>query len=237
MEIRVYEVGGGVRDSLLGVPSKDVDFVVIAPSFKAMRLHLTEQGLRVFLEKEEFATIRCGVPRNHPLRERTSAADFVLARRDGPSSDGRRPDFVEAGNLSEDLARRDFTVNALARNPITGDIIDEHGGLKDLTELRLRFVGDPAERIREDGLRVLRGFRFIITKGLTPTPETNAALRSDEAASMLSCVSVERIHDELEKMFVHDTLATLALIESLSQDMHRAIFRSGLRLRPTLKKR
>lgn len=228
--IKLYEVGGCVRDELLGKPSKDVDFTVVAPSFEAMREHLRAEGFKIFVEKPEFATIRAAVPDGHVLRERTRDADFVHARKDGPTKDGRRPAYTEPGTLADDLARRDFTVNALARDPFTGEVIDRHGGLEDLKALRLRFVGDPAERIREDGLRVLRGFRFSITKGLVPTPETWAALTSLEAARMLSCVSVERRREEVEKMFAHSTPDALTLLGELSSDMWEAIFRGGLRL-------
>ena len=235
MTIKLFEVGGCVRDELLGIPSKDVDFVVIAPSFEAMERHIDEMGLKVFISKPEFVTIRAGVPKGHPLRARCKDADFVLARKDGPSTDGRRPDFVEPGTLEDDLRRRDFTVNALARDPFTGEIVDPHGGLTDLEDRSLRFVGAAHERIREDGLRVLRGFRFAITKGLKPTPETVAALRSDLAADMLQAVSVERIREELEKMLHHDTLRTLSTLTGMGWRMREAIFRDGLRLSATLK--
>lgn len=235
MTIRFYEVGGCVRDELLGKPSKDVDFTVVAPSFEAMREHLVKEGFRIFNEKPEFATIRAAVPKGHVLATRTKDADFVHARKDGPTKDGRRPQFTEPGTLADDLARRDFTVNALARDPLTGELVDNHGGLEDLKAFRLRFVGDPLTRIREDGLRVLRGFRFSITKGLVPTPETWEALTSPEAARMLSCVSVERRREEVEKMFAHNTPDALTLFGELSPDTWEAIFRGGLRLSATLK--
>jgi tRNA nucleotidyltransferase (CCA-adding enzyme) len=235
-DVKLFEVGGCVRDELLGLSSKDVDFVVEADSFEMMEEHLEGLGLKIFLSKPEFSTIRCGVPKGHPLRERCKDADFVLARKDGPSMDGRRPQFVERGTLADDLARRDFTINALARNPRTGALIDHHGGLEDLENRLLRFVGVAEERIREDGLRVLRGFRFMVTKGLTAEAATDTALRSSLAVEMLSCVSLERVREELEKMFVHDTLASLRLLSSLSQEMQEAIFRGNLRLSATMKK-
>ena len=235
MSVRFFEVGGCVRDDLLGIPSKDVDFVCEAPSFEAMEQHLREEGFKLYLVTPEFVTIRCSVPKSHPLRERCKDADFVLARRDGPTADGRRPQFVEAGTLADDLARRDFTVNALARD-IDGKIIDLHGGVEDLENRLLRFVGDPMERIREDGLRVMRGWRFSITKGFEVEGETLKALRSEEAARMLSCVSLERIREELEKMLAHNTLASIDLLHDMSEGMLQAIFREPLRLSATMKK-
>lgn len=234
-EIKLFEVGGCVRDELLSIPSKDIDFVVIAPSFEDMVAHLKGEGFKVFLEQPEFGTIRCSVPKGHALHDRTHVADFVLARKDGPSTDGRRPDFVEPGTLLDDLSRRDFTMNAIARDPFTGELIDPFDGIKDLRHGTLRFVGDPVDRIKEDGLRVLRGFRFLITKDLKAEDVTHWAIRADFAAAMLACVSVERIRDELEKMFKHDTLKALHLMGSQSPTMLKAIFRDNLRLGATLR--
>lgn len=236
MTIRLYEVGGCVRDELMGLKSKDVDFAVEAPSFAAMLAHIERDlGLKVFLAKEEFLTIRAGVPEGHKLRARCKDADFVLCRKDGPSTDGRRPDFVEPGTILDDLARRDFTVNAMAKDPFTGELIDPHNGRFDLIGHTLRFVGDPMVRIREDGLRVMRALRFEITKGLRLDNPSHRAVYSDEAAEMLKKVSVERIKDELEKMFLHDQMRTLRLMADFNCYFQQAIFRGGLRLTPTLK--
>lgn len=235
--LEVYEVGGCVRDDLLGTPSKDVDFVIIAPSFAVMRDYLVNQGFKIFIEKEEMVTIRCSIPENHPLRSRTKDADFVLARKDAVTGDGRRPDYVEPGTLADDLARRDFTVNALARDPVSGKIIDHHGGLLDLEKKQLRFVGDPYQRIKEDGLRVLRGLRFWITKGFDPVITTYEALVSDLAAEMLSRVSTERIMDEVNKMFAFDTPKTLRTLGALDKKFQEAIFREPLHLMGTMRKR
>lgn len=234
----MFEVGGCVRDEFMGLQSKDVDFVVLAPSFEAMRDELVAQGFKIWQERPEFVTIRAGVPEGSPLRERTRDADFVLARKDSATGDGRRPDFVEPGDLIDDLSRRDFTVNAIARNAVTGTIVDPFDGRADIMDKSLVFVGDPFARISEDGLRVLRGFRFMITKGLGPKGDTMEALQSDLAVEMLSKVSVERISDELEKMFRHDTIQTLELLHSfVSREMMHAIMRDGLWLTPTLKGR
>lgn len=234
--ISIYEVGGAVRDEIMGIPSNDVDYAVTAPSYEAMKQHLVDQGFKIFQENPEHLTIRARPPEGHPLLERTTSADFVLARRDGPSSDGRRPDFVEPGSLHEDLARRDFTVNAIAKDS-KGNLIDPHNGQSDIASKTLRFVGDPMQRVNEDGLRVLRGFRFMVTKGLTAEPETWKALTSPDAAKMLGSVSKERIANELTKMFDHDTQASIKLLSSLPDETLKAIFPAGVRLTPTMKKR
>ena len=234
-DIAFYEVGGAVRDDVMGIPTDDVDFAVTAPSYEAMKAHLEGQGFRIFQEREEFATIKAKVPDGHPLQKRTLVADFVLARRDGPSSDGRRPDYTEPGSLEDDLARRDFTVNAIAKD-IDGNIIDPHNGLADIESRTLRFVGDPMARVNEDGLRVLRGFRFMVTKQLTPDPETWRALTSDVAVERLAGVSDNRVAKELDKMLAYDTPGAVHLLGQLPPKMLDAIFRDGMRLTSNQKK-
>lgn len=234
-DIKFYEVGGAVRDKLMGLVAKDIDFVAIAPSFAALEARLKADGFKIFLAKEEFATIRASIPTGHPLRARTKDADFVLSRKDGPSSDGRRPDYVEPGTLEDDLRRRDFTINAIAIDPLTDQVIDLFEGQEDIKSGTLRFVGDPMTRIREDGLRVLRGFRFMVTKGLQASDGTWAALISPEAAQMLACVSIERVREEIEKMALADTIGMLRVLRELPSYTLGAIFRSGLRLTATLK--
>ena len=236
------EVGGAVRDKFLGVDSKDVDFVAVPTqqfdtaddAFNALVAHLKETGFKVFLETPQFFTVRAQVPVwAFNLRERTTVADFVLARKDGPSSDGRRPDFVLPGTLMDDLTRRDFTVNAMAM--MNDELIDPFGGREDLDNNLLRFVGNPNDRIAEDGLRVMRALRFHITKGFDVDTETWDAVNSEFAAEMLMKVSTERIREELEKMFLFNTIQSMETLSDVRRSLKRAIFRDGLRLMPTMK--
>lgn len=234
--IKFYEVGGAVRDEIMGISSKDVDFAVEAPSYEDMVKALRTTGFHIFQDKPEFFTAKAKVPPNHILRKRTDVADFVLCRKDSATGDGRRPDSVEPGTILDDLARRDFTVNAIAKDPLTGEYIDPHGGREDIENNLLRFVGDPNRRIAEDGLRVLRGYRFTVTKDLRADEPTWEALRSREAAAMLRKVSIERVSDELFKMFSHDTASSIDIVSLLPPWIHEAIFRDGLWLMPTLRK-
>jgi tRNA nucleotidyltransferase (CCA-adding enzyme) len=242
MTFRFFEVGGCIRDEMLGITSKDVDFTVVSSAcereveevFARMVEHLEAEGFKVFTTMPEFLTARAKVPFGHELAVRTDVADFVLARQDGPTADGRRPEFVRPGTLMDDLSRRDFTVNAMART-VEGELVDPFGGESDLRAGLLRFVGDPLERIREDGLRVLRGFRFMVTKGLKPTTETREAMCSPEAAEMLSKVSRERMREELERMFQTSTVETLGLFATLPTTTVEAMFPEGLRLSATMK--
>lgn len=237
-DIKFYEVGGAVRDRLMGVDPNDihdVDFSVTAPSFEAMRQHLIDLGFRIWKVQEDKLTIRAAVPEGHPLRQRTRDADFVMARREGSYTDGRRPDWVEPGTLEDDLARRDFTVNAIAIGP-DGDYVDPHGGIEDIRTRTLRFVGDPLDRITDDGLRVVRALRFMATKGFTLAPETEEAMRSPEAVEMLSRISKERISDEIGRMMEHDTIAGLGVVMQFPE-YHEAMFRDGLHLTTSLRRR
>lgn len=224
MTFEFYEVGGCVRDDLLGKKTKDIDFTavwtgaemrdparqgeVMSWTFERLEEYLRTQGYEVFLSTPEYLTIRAKFPKGH-LHERTTA-DFVLARKDGPYLDGRRPEWVKPGTLEDDLARRDFTVNAIART-VDGELIDPHNGQADLATKTLRFVGRAADRLAEDALRAFRGFRFEITKGmklhLSAVEAIGSLTRED-----FSGVSTDRIRDELEKCFKADTWRTLTAL-------------------------
>lgn len=235
MTVTMYEVGGCVRDSLLGLSPKDIDFSVEAPSFDAMREHLIDRGFEIFLETPQYLTIRARFPRTDH-RFGGTAADFVLCRSDGDYTDGRRPDTVTAGSLAEDLARRDFTVNAIARD-MAGNLIDPHGGLKDLKRRHLRCVGRTKDRLTEDALRALRAIRFSITKGFYIDHEILEAFHSPWLPPLVAKVSKERRVDELRKCFKADVLRTIRFInDDISKEMAEAIFNDGIWLDPTFRK-
>jgi tRNA nucleotidyltransferase/poly(A) polymerase len=241
-KFRIFDVGGFIRDELLGKPSKDRDCAVVIDGaegisvdegFALMRDHLVNDlGFEIFVETPEHATIRANPPVKGDL-----PGDFVLARKDGPYSDGRRPDFVTVGSLADDLDRRDFTVNALAREIGTTDIIDRHNGLADLDAKVLRFVGHPEDRIREDALRVMRAIRFSVTKGFTFAPETVEALHGHNVPAFLAEISEERREQELKTMFSNaDTTVVLDALGDLPRDLRDAMFTGRVRLTSTLKK-
>jgi tRNA nucleotidyltransferase/poly(A) polymerase len=234
--IRIYEVGGCVRDQLLGVPTKDIDYTVIAPSFSAMRDHLKEAGFEIFVETPQYLTIRARFPRgsmffaNRNIEGMTG--DFVMARKEGEYTDGRHPDEVTPGTLFDDLQRRDFTVNAMAKDEL-GTLIDPHNGQRDLGYKILRAVGNVEDRFREDALRSLRAIRFAITKGFIFHQSVDHALRSEWLPSLLASVSVERRREELLRAFKHDTRETLWLLSDYPV-LQEAIFADGLWLKPSL---
>jgi tRNA nucleotidyltransferase (CCA-adding enzyme) len=171
MKYKTYLVGGAVRDEILGRPNKDLDFVMLAPSFNDMRDALLADGCKIFVEKPEYLTIRA----NHP---KLGAVDFACARKDGNYSDGRRPDSTEiTTDLVADLSRRDFTCNALAKDVDTGEIIDPFNGRRDIQDKMLVAVGNPITRITEDKLRAFRALRFSVTRSFIMDYPLTQAIR------------------------------------------------------------
>lgn len=230
-EIKRYLVGGAVRDQLLGRKSKDLDYVVEAPSFEAMEAWLLEQGHKIYLSKPEFNVIRSKSPDGED-------ADHVLARKEGPYSDHRRPDWTEPGTLMDDLARRDLTINAIAMNE-DGTLIDPFNGQADLKYKTIRAVGHPIDRFGEDPLRVYRAFRFSITLGFKIEIATKNAMSNAVVLAGLesSATSAERIQLELSKAFRADPVyATLTLARWYPELLEIAV-RKGVWLEPTLKGR
>lgn len=229
--MNTFLVGGAVRDQLMGLKPKDLDFAVEAESYEEMRQGLLDQGFRIWLESPLYFTLRCAIPSGHWGREYGKDADFVLCRRDGVYTDGRRPDSVGVGTILEDLKRRDFTMNAMAIGE-DGALLDPHGGKGDLESKLIRFVGNPTERIFEDGLRVLRALRFSVTKDMKFAGSTRSALESDDAARCLARVADERIYEELKKMFVK-TRTSLSLLNEFPR-IRRVCFQGRVRLMPTM---
>lgn len=227
---KYYQVGGSIRDELLGLKSKDIDYTVEAPSYEAMKLDLICREADIFLEKPEYLTIRAKVP------SMGGTCDFVLARRDGAYYDGRHPESVTPGSIYDDLARRDFTINAMARD-LHGTLIDPHGGERDCKGRVIRCVGTPEQRFSEDGLRMLRAIRFAITKEMVLETRIVECLNKPSFwEPRLKGVSVERIREELLKCFQHDTYRTLTTFDMYRQ-LRNYLFTGKLWLRPTLEAR
>ena len=182
-----YAVGGCVRDSLLGRTAHDWDLCTSALPQQVMELFGAEQCIPTGLQHGT-VTIKYG----GQLYETTTF------RTEGSYTDGRHPDAVQfVPDVREDLARRDFTINAMAYAPGEG-LIDLYGGRSDLHACLMRCVGDPEERFAEDALRILRLYRFAARFGFVIDEATEAAAK--QLAAHLDCVSVERIEEELNKL-------------------------------------
>ena len=224
MEAKFYLVGGAVRDEILGLKSKDLDYSVEAESFDAMRQAILDRGGEIFLETPQYFTIRAKVPK-------MGACDFVLCRKDGNYEDGRRPESVEMGTLLDDLGRRDFTMNAIAKGE-DGSYIDPFGGIRDLRRGVICCVGNPMDRFTDDYLRMLRAIRFSIVKRMRIDRDVNDAILCLRAK--IAEVSVERIREELLKAFMFDTVETLGMLHHYGLDKILFTKKLGLRLKPTL---
>jgi len=182
-----YAVGGCVRDSLLGCTAHDWDLCTSALPQQVMELFGTEQCIPTGLQHGT-VTIKYG----GQLYETTTF------RTEGSYTDGRHPDAVQfVPDVREDLARRDFTINAMAYNAAEG-LVDPFGGQKDLQNGLLRAVGEPQQRFTEDALRILRLYRFAARFGFALDAATARAAR--QLAPHLDCISAERIQEELAKL-------------------------------------
>ena len=182
-----YAVGGCVRDSLLGRTAHDWDLCTSALPQQVMELFGAAQCIPTGLQHGT-VTIKYG----GQLYETTTF------RTEGSYTDGRHPDEVQfVPDVREDLARRDFTINAMAYNEAEG-LVDPFGGQKDLQNGLLRAVGEPQQRFTEDALRILRLYRFAARFGFALDAATARAAR--QLAPHLDCISVERIQEELAKL-------------------------------------
>ena len=189
---QAYAVGGCVRDALLGKVPADFDLCTDAKPDEISRVFAAHQLLH---HGQKHGTV--GVVLDGQVFEITTF------RTEGGYGDARHPDWVEfVPNLEEDLARRDFTINAMAYNPRTG-YLDPFGGQQDLRNKILRTVGDPTARFREDALRILRGARFSARFGLSLDPATKNAMV--ELAPLLDMLARERVFEELCKLLLSAT--------------------------------
>lgn len=224
---KFYKVGGWVRDKFLDRPSTDIDYSVEAKSYQDMLEGITSRGLRIIYEKKEFFTIRAG--------HKGAISDYVLCRKDGHYRDGRRPSEVTEGTLLDDLARRDFTMNAIAEDD-DGNWIDPFGGIKDIENKIIRCVGS-TERLKEDALRLLRAVRFLIVlPGFTLHKDIEDALNNKEVVSLLQNISDDRIREELEKCFKHDSLLTIKTLHKFPLIMEELFQNKQMWLKPTFEK-
>ena len=242
---KLYTVGGCVRDELMGLISKDIDFTFVLDDltlsveegFKFMEDWMTVRNFEIFLSTPAMFTIRAKFPKGD-VNEKL-VADFVMARKEiGYVERTRRPILV-LGTLEDDLVRRDFTVNAMARDD-EGNLIDLFGGQDDLNRKILTTPLDPKITMMDDPLRILRALRFSVTKGFSINTFIWDAINQPEILEKLrTTVSVERIRDEVFKMMKHDTVKSVKLLHDV--DMYHIpgfldlVFSKGLWLNPTFK--
>ena len=238
--MKLFEVGGCVRDELLGLHTKDIDFTVelddltlsVDEGWERMLDFLKQEGFKIFLETKDCFTVRARFPKNH--QHEGLIADFVMARKEIGYIENTRQPILELGSFEDDMVRRDFTVNALCKTE-EGQLVDLFGGLKDLEDRILRTPLDPMVTLMDDPLRLLRALRFSVTKDFKICEElSNAMKQLDLLDKLQKVVSQERIREEVTKMMKHDTVRSLRIIDTVPGLME-VIFKNGMWLIPTMK--
>ena len=181
---RLFIIGGTSRDLLLGIDPSDIDLVTDA----------TPEEEKAFLPDLEMTFARFG---SVHLKTEAGDIDITTMRRESGYKDSRHPSKIEfIRDLKEDSLRRDFTINALYID-CQGNVSDYHGGLEDLKNRLIRFIGDPATRIQEDPLRILRAERFAKRLGFQIEENTQKAM--EEHRDLLCLLNPEKIAMEMKK--------------------------------------
>jgi tRNA nucleotidyltransferase/poly(A) polymerase len=235
-KFKEYLVGGAVRDEILGLSNKDLDYVFVFEDldenqtaeecFNEMYQNIQERG-EIFLSTPSCYTIR------YKDRETKEVKDVVMARKEVGYIPGTRTPIVKPGTLYDDLERRDATLNALAKDD-NGEIIDYFNGLTHLKYGILRTPLDPIKTFDDDPLRIIRFIRFSITKGFTIPDDIQSVIVGYKYEDKMGVVSTERIREELLKCFKHDTLKTLGTINYYPM-LRNYIFKNNLLwLKPTM---
>lgn len=248
-DFKFYEVGGKIRDELLGLTNKDVDYVAVPTedyfkqskyelgiatadsTFNDLVEYLSAEGFEIFLITPKCYTIRARFPEGYKYQ---GVADFVMARKEVGYVPGTRTPIVVPGNLYDDLSRRDFTVNAMAKDPDTGEIIDYFTGKDDIRNALIRTPLDPVVTFDDDPLRILRAIRFVVTKRFTIWYETWQAMVNYDYYNKMPVVSEERIREELAKCFKCNTIKTLDYLNSLPMLRDYVFKFTKLWLKPTI---
>lgn len=241
---QIFEVGGCVRDEIIGVHTNDIDFTFVLENtdqtvdegWDEMLSHLKTEGFKIFLETKDCFTVRAKFPKGH--MNEGLVADFVMARKEVGYIDGTRQPILELGTLEDDLTRRDFTLNALAKD-LDGNIIDLFDGQTHLSQKVLITPLEPVKTFMDDPLRMIRALRFSITKGFDIHPTVwNAIFTPGLIEKLSEVVSQERIQGEVMKMMKHDTVKTLRLLSVIDKKDSRLIeimFKDKMWLMPTTK--
>lgn len=199
-----YIIGGAVRDILLEIAPKDFDIVTDATPEEVLKIRDFTKP-RYTDTSQAYGVTRVKVPVHSEVHNETQEIDLEVAtyRRDIEAHMGRTQTKVAYSHLEDDVKRRDFTVNALALNPATNQLVDLVDGLTDIDNRVIRFIGDPATRIQEDPLRILRAIRLKNQLGFEYAPGTYEALQKTVDERVVEGIATERIRFELTYMLIH----------------------------------
>lgn len=200
LDINLYRVGGCVRDKFLGLIPKDIDYLVTNIEFNVLLEGLTANLAGKILSTDvgdSMNVIKVALGDGEPY-------DFAIPRKDIYGLTGDHCDLVTIGDPSmsveDDLSRRDITINAMAENVETGELVDPFGGMNDIHRKIIRAVGEPSLRFREDALRILRIVQFRCRFGFTVDDLTLESMR--EHRHLLKTISGERVFEEFKKAFI-----------------------------------
>ncbi len=200
-EHEAFLVGGCVRDLIMGVKPKDYDITTSATPEEIISLFP-----KTFYENTygTVGVVTCGEDLGIPCVDETvKILEVTPYRIEGEYSDKRHPDEVKwSKDIADDLKRRDFTVNAMAYNPITGEVVDPFHGYEDIQGKVLRAVGSPDARFQEDALRLIRAIRFVAQLDFDLDSVTRESIEKN--AELLATVSRERVRDEFSKLLMTD---------------------------------
>jgi poly(A) polymerase len=237
---KIFEVGGKVRDELLGLKSKDADFAFVLTEQEAAGLSIDDafifmsewmlaMGFQIFLSKPDCVTIRAR------FFNSSQTADFVLAKRELKVMPGNCELKTVPGSLEDDLLRRDFTVNAMAKAR-SGELIDLFDGQKDLSDKVLRTPIEARITLADDPLRALRAVRFSVKLGFHLDAELVDALHDPALPELMAQVSSDRVREELARSMKIDTWGTLQMLQRLPEALVRSwLDRPGMWLMPTVR--
>jgi|ERR1035441_177326 tRNA nucleotidyltransferase/poly(A) polymerase len=237
-KFKEYLVGGAVRDTLLGLKNKDLDYTFVFDEIKPNETaeecfndmyDIIKTRGEIFLSTPSCYTIRY---KDNVTKE---AKDVVLARKEIGYIPNTRIPIVVPGTLYDDLERRDFRLNALAKDE-DGNIVDYFNGLEDLKNGILQTPIDTKKTFNDDCLRIIRAIRFLITKGFTLSPEVEYEILNYDYENKMFVISEERIREELYKCFKYDTLKTLKVLNNFERLRDYIFTRTNLWLKPTSEK-
>ena len=201
----IYLVGGAVRDGILGVKTTDFDFATNASTEESLTI-LKKKGYKTTEIGKAYGTVETNIEK--------CSIHVTTYREDTYTTESRKPEIKNTKSLEKDLSRRDFTLNSIAYDIVKNEIIDPYGGLKDLSEGKIKTPSSPEISFSDDPLRMVRACRFISTHGFTPSTEVFDAISKN--LERIAIVSEERIRDELTKLLIgkNPSIGIRALLES-----------------------
>jgi tRNA nucleotidyltransferase/poly(A) polymerase len=207
---KIYRVGGCVRDEFLAVESKDIDLVMVTSSYDEMKEHVVANSTKIFLEKPEFGTIRYLDLSGKPV-------DMSLSIKHRE----RESNTYTIGTIEEDLANRDFTMNAIAKCLDTGEYIDPLEGIKDIENKIIKTCSSPDETFRNDPIRIYRAFRFRLRLAFKFDSQIATYLEEEDISKLLEGIEKERLRKELDDSVQINSYSFIDDLYSVNKDLLR----------------